>query len=222
MINLIEDKEKERIFQFIKENPSNPLALEIMLYKVYKRESINLYDTFSFLYNKLAPELKASNKGKNLNQILMQINQSKVGSIAPNFTLIDIDGHSLSLNSFRNKSIILLDFWASWCTPCRSEFPFLKDLYKKYHSKGFEIIGISRDEEIKLWKKAIKNDDIRMWRQISTKKNDNKILSDYFVSAVPLKILIDKDGRIIGRWRGGGELNQIELLTQISKYLDFY
>lgn len=216
-----ENNQKELFFEFefIEKNPTDPIALEIMLYKVYRRESMNSYDTFNYLFSRLSTELKSSQRGKQLREVLTQINNSKIGSFAPNFTLKDINGQNLNLNSYKNKNYILLDFWASWCVPCRADFPFLKEVYDRYHSKGLEIINISRDDDINAWRQAISKDGISSWRHISTKLNDSKILSDYFVSAIPVKVLIDKDGRIIGRWLGGGDVNKKDLKELLEKYL---
>lgn len=206
-------------FDFIEKNPSHPLSVEIMLYKIYRRESLNSHDTFKALYGKLTSALKESEQGRKLKDVLSQIENSRIGSFAPDFNFIDMNGQNLTLASFRNKSYVLLDFWASWCIPCRADFPFLKGLYSQYHSKGLEIINISRDDDLNSWRDAIKKDGISIWRQLATKQNSNNILSDYFVSAIPVKVLIDRDGRIIGRWRGGGEANKKDLADTLLRYL---
>ena len=110
-----------------------------------------------------------------------------------------------------NKKYILLDFWATWCLPCREDFSFLKILHEKYNSKGFEIISISKDEKIDLWKKIILKDSIQDWIHYSVKLNNTDVEKKYAVTAIPVKILIDLDGKIIGRWKGGGDENKSEI-----------
>jgi thiol-disulfide isomerase/thioredoxin len=216
---LTEQNNKQELqseFEFIRENPTSLLTLDIMLYKMRKRDGMNLYDTFYHLYNNLSIALKESDKGKLMKEELADFKNSSVGSEAPDFKLKDINNRELSLSSYRDKDYILIDFWASWCIPCRADFPFLKKIYQKYNSAGFEVINISLDKDIELWKQAIQKDSISIWKQVSIKLNDDSVLKSYFVAAIPVKVLINKDGRIIGRWRGGGEENEFDLAKTLE------
>lgn len=117
---------------------------------------------------------------------------------APDFIQNDIDGKPVSLESIKGK-YILLDFWASWCGPCRMENPNLVVAYKKYHEKGFEIIGISLDEDKDAWEKAINQDNLT-WTQLSDLKGyDNEVAKLYNVTALPYNYLINPEGKIIAR-----------------------
>ena len=78
-----------------------------------------------------------------MSDIILKKNNTSLGKMAPDFTAIDFEGKPLTLSSFRGKNFVLLDFWASWCGPCRSQYPHLKVLYQKYHPKELEVIGIS-------------------------------------------------------------------------------
>ncbi|MNE72996.1 Thiol-disulfide oxidoreductase ResA [compost metagenome] len=109
---------------------------------------------------------------------------------------------------------MLLDFWASWCAPCRKGNPHLISLYSKYKDKGLEIIGISDDDSnLAAWKKAVEQDKIGIWKHVlrglkRTSKGYDKsedISEPYAIHSLPTKILVDKNGVIIGRYGGGGE-----------------
>lgn len=204
-------------FDFIRTNPTSFISLDKLTYRAKRKEGAQLYDTIWRLFNGLSYSLKISPQGKNLRKILFAIKSSQIGSLAPNFSQHDINNNVLSLSSFRGIKYILLDFWASWCSPCRDDASFLKEEYGKYSVLGFEIIGVSIDADSSRWRKAIYEDETQIWKHLIDKKNypksNNKtsISTDYAVSAIPVKILIDKQGVIIGRWRGGGNKNREEI-----------
>jgi peroxiredoxin len=121
--------------------------------------------------------------------------QPKVNEPAPEISLPDMDGKTVSLSSFIGK-VVLLDFWASWCGPCRNNNPHLVKFYKKFHPKGLEIIGISFDENDEAWKKAVEKDKLS-WIQLNDNKgNYSASASSYNVDAIPASFLIDKKGVI--------------------------
>ena len=128
------------------------------------------------------------------------------GSKAVLFSGKDNKGKQLNLEDFRGQ-YVLLDFWASWCKPCRAGNPHLISLYEKYHDQGIEFIGISDDfghEEA--WHKAIMEDEINIWRHIlnGNRRKGECISKSYSVRSLPTKILIDPEGIIIGRFAGDG------------------
>jgi peroxiredoxin len=121
--------------------------------------------------------------------------QPKVNELAPEISLPDMDGKMVSLSSFKGK-VVLLDFWASWCGPCRNNNPHLVKFYKKFHPKGLEIIGISFDENDESWKKAVEKDKLS-WIQLNDDKGSySASASSYSVDAIPASFLIDKKGVI--------------------------
>ncbi|WDF62197.1 TlpA family protein disulfide reductase [Flavobacterium sp. KACC 22763] len=198
-------------FVFAKNHPNSYCSLQLMRLHVSRFIGMNFYDTFVEVFENFTPEIKNSEKGQEMSEKLRYFNQSKVGSPAPYFNLKDIDNKDISLADFKNKQYVLIDFWASWCAPCREELPYIRELYKNYKSLGLEIISITKDEKSDAWKKAIEKDKIESWKHISILENNSSIDRDYFVSGIPHKVLIDKNGIIIGKWKGGGENNKHDL-----------
>lgn len=209
-------KDLENEFEYIKKDPSFSDAPGLLLFRLKRHEGANRFDEILSMYKNLKPEIQNSEKGIELKEALSNFFNSKINSPAPLFDLYDIDKKLISLNDYKGNNYVFIDFWASWCAPCREEFPFLKEMYAKYKDKGLAIVTISRDEKIGNWKNAIVRDGIESWKHISIKENNSDIEKKYFVTAIPVRILIDKDGIIIGRWRGGGEENK----TEIKKILE--
>jgi thiol-disulfide isomerase/thioredoxin len=130
---------------------------------------------------------------------LLNREKTQVGQPFTDITLNTPDGKKLSVSEVaRGCKVTLIDFWASWCGPCRREMPNVKAVYEKYHSKGFDVIGVSLDFKEDAWKKAIVDMDLK-WPQISDIKGfDSEGAILYGVDAIPATILI-KDGIIVGR-----------------------
>jgi peroxiredoxin len=128
-----------------------------------------------------------------------------IGQEAPDFTLPDVDGKPVSLSSFRGK-YVLVDFWASWCGPCRQENPNIVATYNQFKDKNFTILGVSLDQDKKAWLKAI-NDDGLTWKQISDLKFWNSEAATlYQVQAIPFNVLVDPQGKVIAKELRGSDL----------------
>ena len=139
---------------------------------------------------------------------------SALPAFAPDITLPDVDGKPFSLNSLRGK-YVLVDFWASWCGPCRAENPNVVAAYNKFKGKNFTILGVSLDRDKASWLKAIKDDGLA-WHHISDLKFWNsEAVTTYKFDAIPYNILIDPSGKIVGKELRGEELNT--KLTEILK-----
>lgn len=206
--------------KFALQNPNSLLALKLIRSRLTRQEGMSFYDTYESVFNNFSSKIKESEEGKEMGEKMKEFKQSKIGSLAPDFIAKDIDGNIFSLKDYNGKKYVLIDFWASWCGPCREELPYIKELHKKYIDKGFEIISISKDVDLAKWKNAILKEKIEIWKQISTLENDNSIEKKYFVSGIPHKILIDKNGVIIGKWKGSGEKNKIELQQILNEIFE--
>ncbi|MBP9099597.1 MAG: TlpA family protein disulfide reductase, partial [Ferruginibacter sp.] len=131
----------------------------------------------------------------------------QIGSIAPDFTLNDVNGKPISLSKLKGK-YVLVDFWASWCGPCRSESPYLVAAHNKFKNKNFTILGVSLDDNKNDWLEAIKEDKFD-WLQVSDLKGMDSPVGDlYGFSAIPYNVLIDPQGKIIAAELRGDNLDQ--------------
>lgn len=129
------------------------------------------------------------------------------GSFSPEIALPTPEGDTIKLSSTRGK-IVLLDFWAAWCKPCRDENPNLVANYKKYHDMGFEIFQVSLDQTRDQWVKGIEDDKLEEWIHVSDLKYWNSVVVPaYFIEGIPTNFLLDKEGKIIARNLRGKDLN---------------
>ncbi|MEO8885777.1 MAG: TlpA disulfide reductase family protein [Mucilaginibacter sp.] len=161
------------------------------------------------LYNTLTPEVKETEAGKVIKQSIDQAKITAIGAIAPDFTQKNINDIPIKLSSFRGK-YVLIDFWASWCGPCRDENPNLVKNYNKYKDKKFTILGVSLDRPGAKadWLAAIKRDGLA-WPQVTDLKFWNSEVAElYAVTAIPANFLIDPFGKIIARDLRGADLDK--------------
>jgi thiol-disulfide isomerase/thioredoxin len=143
-----------------------------------------------------------------------------VGKPYRDITVADKDGHEVKLSAVLAKNkFVLLDFWASWCAPCREEFPYLAKVYRDYHAAGFEIYGVSLDEEREDWLKAMKQESERghlPWINLRAEGFDSKAADAYGVRGLPNNFLISSDGTIVGKDVRGNDVERI-VAKQLKK-----
>ena len=146
----------------------------------------------------LDPSIHGSIYVGELKKIADKKRATDVGSMAPDFTLPTPDGGTFTLSSTRGK-IVMIDFWAAWCQPCRLENPNVVALYNKYKDKGFDVVGVSLDREKEAWIKAIADDQL-VWHQVSELKFwQSEIAQKYGVTAIPCTFLLNKEGLILAK-----------------------
>jgi len=167
-------------------------------------------------YNSFAENIKNSFYGNQLKKIMDANVKTDIGAVAADFTATTAEGKSFKLSDFyKGKKVVLIDFWASWCGPCRKENPNVVKAYNQFHQKGFEIVGFSLDEEKNDWLAAIKKDNLT-WTQVSDLKGwESSIAKLYNVSAIPTNFLIDGNGKILASNLRGEELeNKLQELLK--------
>jgi thiol-disulfide isomerase/thioredoxin len=211
-------------FRFIQSHPKSFLSPSYLL-MLEEREYLS-FDSLKLMFNRLDNKVKEGKEGQRLLKYISIEENIQIGAIAPDFKAIDLNNQPITLSQFRGKNIVLIEFWASWCKPCRMGFPYLKDLYAKYNHKGFEILAISNMDIDKVtWISAIKQDSIDNWHNLATifQKDEplNKdIVQNYPIGPVPLSLLIDKEGKVIGCWKGYSKENEEALEKKLEELLD--
>lgn len=149
-----------------------------------------------------------SDEGKSAVERLELASKTAIGQSAPNFTQNDPEGNPISLASLKGQ-YVLIDFWASWCGPCRAENPNIKAVHDKFHDKNFQILAVSLDRSKDAWLKAIADDGLTAWVHVSDLKFwENEVGVLYNVRAVPQNFLVDPNGTIIARNLKGKDLEQ--------------
>jgi len=187
---------------FIKTHPASYLAPELLYDLAENMEpdeieaAINAMDT-SVAKIPLVKEMKE--KAERMKRV-------SVGQTAPDFTLNDVKGNPVALSSKIGTKLLLLDFWAAWCNPCRQENPNIVKVYNQFHKKGFDVLGISLDNNLDAWIKAIAADKLT-WTQVTdTAQYERSVGKLYAVDVIPSNFLLDETGKIIARNVRGEDL----------------
>ncbi len=195
----IEAQSDDRIKWMVQNYPNNPATVYLISLLDWKNNSNFM---LAELNQRLAttPDFEEALQLKN--EILEEQATAKItqsGSLIPNISYPGVDGKNIALSSFKGKYVIL-DFWASWCGPCRKSIPKLKELYAQYKNKGLEIMSVSIDTDNAAWRKAM-DDESMPWTQVLS-PNKDKTLKDFSIQGVPTLFLIDRDGLIVEKFTG--------------------
>ena len=190
--------EKEKLAsltnEFLKKN-DNVILAYTMLSNIEMRD-MGFRETKE-IYAAMGEGAKATHCGAIIKERINRMEKTVGGALAPDFTLPDLDGNLITMSSIKGK-IKIIDFWASWCGPCRMNNPALRKIYQEFHSKGLEIIGVSLDSNKVGWKKAIEKDGLD-WINVSSLKGwDCDVVRQYNVKGVPALFILNENNRIIG------------------------
>jgi thiol-disulfide isomerase/thioredoxin len=183
------------------------------------------YDKGEELLKRLKADFPETQAGKNIDKILPMLEQQKTamkiqsalkpGEAFPDFNEKDLAGEPLSIAKFKGK-VVLVDFWATWCGPCVAELPNVLAAYKKYHDKGFEVIGISLDQDANVLKNFIKEKGM-VWPQYFDGKGwGSKLGQKYGINSIPMTFLLDPEGKIVAKGLRGPALDA-QLAKMLSK-----
>lgn len=195
--NAIMTEKEAATLAFIKANPASFISLEAIK---ALGGSIPDYNKVAPLFNSLTADVKATPAGVEYAASLEVLKKTMIGAVAPDFTQNDTEGNPVKLSSFRGK-YVLVDFWASWCGPCRAENPNVVNAFNQYKDKGFTVLGVSLDDEKgkQKWLDAIKKDGLT-WTHVSDLKYwNNEVSKAYGIRSIPQNVLIDPNGVIVGK-----------------------
>jgi len=212
----LQQQAKSVRLDFVKTHPDSFLTLELMRFLMGDMS----YEDIKEVYDNLTDRVKQYGDVEEIEKELAVLERVQPGQPAPEICKADVNGDTVSFSSLKGK-YVLLDFWASWCVPCRKSFPHVKALYKKYHDKGFEVFCVAdNDDNEEPWRKAIKDDGVEAFYHVlrGLKKDgkggfdrSNDVSDLYAIHYLPTKYLIDKDGKIVGK------LNDEELDAKLKE-----
>jgi len=187
---------------FVKNNPASYITPSILGSLSLDMEAEELESIINGLDSTIAslPQIKT------LKDRILSMKAVSVGQKAPDFTMNDTEGKPVSLSSKLGPKLLLIDFWAGWCNPCRQENPNVVKVYSEFHKKGFDVLGVSLDQKKEEWLKAIADDKLT-WTHVSDLKYwANEAARLYAVNTIPANFLLDETGTIVGRNLRGDDL----------------
>ena len=184
---------------------------ELSIVTIYAAEAFDIDSDFKFLDSVntlLQKKLPQNDMVIQFSELITTYKKTAIGQKAPDFSLPDPFSRPISLSDFKGK-ILIVDFWASWCGPCRQTNPEMVQIYNKYQPKGLEILGVSLDKDMTQWKNAIQDDQLK-WKQVSDLKGwESDVVPLYNIGGIPMTLVLDKSGIIIGKNLHGKDLEDL-------------
>jgi peroxiredoxin len=191
----IQNEMKNLQRNFVRNSPASYVTPSILASLSYEMEPSEIESVINAMDTAVAaiPQMKL------LKERVAIMKTVAIGQKAPDFTLNDVDGKPVALSSKIGAKLLLIDFWAAWCGPCREENPNLVKVFNEFNKKGFDIFGVSLDSNKEDWVKAIDEDKLK-WTQVSDLLRGNSPVARlYAINAIPFNFLLDETGTIIGR-----------------------
>jgi peroxiredoxin len=196
------DKAANTLQQFINAHPKSYIA-PLAIQRFY--EVTNDYILLERMYNSLSAAVKEESTAANLAWLIADNKKENYGQPLADFSQADTNGKQVSLNAFKGK-YVLIDFWASWCSPCRAENPNVAKVYQQYKDKNFAVLGISLDQSKAKWLEAIAQDKLTWTQLCDLNPMGNAVAQKFRIKTIPQNILIDPQGNIIGKNLRGAAL----------------
>lgn len=171
-----------------------PTVVKVVQNLSWKKHKDYMVEQYDILAEKFPNDEYIQKVKADLYDKIASVEKTAIGTVAPDFTFPDWDGNDVSLSDFRGK-YVLIDFWASWCGPCRQESPNVQKQYELYKDKGFEVVAVSIDKKEKDWRKAVKDDGTKGTLLLA--QDSKQIMKDYVFSGIPYMVILDPEGKVV-------------------------